>query len=76
MCIRDSRSPGYRAPTQREALVQAVKTYQTSSQERRQAWHGYCDQHARGVRDPARLRSELIEAFFAAEGAEPGAAAA
>eukprot|EP00969_Alexandrium_andersonii_P253586 11207872-Alexandrium_andersonii.AAC.1 len=55
-----------------EALVQAVKNFQTSSQQRRAAWHEYCDKRARGVRGPARLAPEVIERFFAEEEAASG----
>eukprot|EP00969_Alexandrium_andersonii_P051737 2272082-Alexandrium_andersonii.AAC.1 len=65
MCIRDS----YRPPTQREAFILAVEAYQTSSQERQQAWHLFCALHARGTRGPARHRPELIERFFVSEDA-------
>eukprot|EP00969_Alexandrium_andersonii_P236556 10443165-Alexandrium_andersonii.AAC.1 len=65
------RGAAYRAPTRHEALIQAVKKLRTSTQANRKSWRRFCDDNLGGVRGPARLNPDAVEAFFVAQdGAE------
>eukprot|EP00969_Alexandrium_andersonii_P132160 5844104-Alexandrium_andersonii.AAC.1 len=42
---------GYRPPSRHEALVSAVKHFQTASQRNRRKWHEFADANLGGTRD-------------------------
>eukprot|EP00969_Alexandrium_andersonii_P230285 10170232-Alexandrium_andersonii.AAC.1 len=54
----------YRPPTKQEALVAAIKKYQTSSPRARQRWRDFADANLGGTRGPSRRNPDALEAFF------------
>lgn len=57
------------AQSHHSVLVQNVKAAQRASDANKDAWHAFCDDQG-GIRDPARHKAEVLEAFLANVGAE------
>jgi len=53
---------------QKQAMVDAVKAYQRSGPNEKEAWGNYADQFLNGVKDPARHDAETLQSFMATHG--------
>eukprot|EP00411_Alexandrium_monilatum_P014738 CAMPEP_0175252924 /NCGR_PEP_ID=MMETSP0093-20121207/36423_1 /TAXON_ID=311494 /ORGANISM="Alexandrium monilatum, Strain CCMP3105" /LENGTH=293 /DNA_ID=CAMNT_0016547223 /DNA_START=77 /DNA_END=958 /DNA_ORIENTATION=- len=49
---------------EKDELVKRVKAYQRSGDTEKRTWWDYCDEHAGGIRDPAKQDKELLETFL------------
>eukprot|EP00416_Gambierdiscus_australes_P038335 CAMPEP_0171107430 /NCGR_PEP_ID=MMETSP0766_2-20121228/66797_1 /TAXON_ID=439317 /ORGANISM="Gambierdiscus australes, Strain CAWD 149" /LENGTH=222 /DNA_ID=CAMNT_0011568731 /DNA_START=76 /DNA_END=744 /DNA_ORIENTATION=- len=56
---------GYFNAPEKDGLVARLKAFQRSSEEAKELWGSYCDQHLGGVRDPARHDSATLQQFCA-----------
>lgn len=49
-------------------LVEKVKMLQRSNADAKDAWTSYCEEHSRGIRDPARHEKDILQQFLATYG--------
>jgi hypothetical protein len=54
--------------SQKEQLVNMIKSYQRQGQEEKELWWNYCDKELGGVRDPSRHDTKILQQFASAYG--------